>query len=88
MLSSDPRAQEFYTNPVIVSDFKNYVKKLITHVNPYTGLSYADDPTIYAYESGNELSGPVFGDMDVPVEWTREIAVREHRLDRRLVEGK
>ena len=46
---------------------------MITHVNPYTGLSYADDPTIFAYETGNELSGRLFADEDVPAAWTNEI---------------
>ena len=69
----DPQVQEFYNNPTIVDDFKNYIQHLLTHVNPYTGLSYAEDPTIFAYETGNELGGPVFGDMDVPVAWTNEI---------------
>lgn len=68
-----PLVQQFYTNETIIGDFKDYIKHLMTHVNPYTGLSYADDPTIFAYETGNELGGPVFGDMDVPVEWTAEI---------------
>ncbi|KAJ6437311.1 glycoside hydrolase family 5 protein [Purpureocillium lavendulum] len=72
--SVDPRIQQFYTNRVIINDFKRYIKKLITHVNPYTGLSYADDSTIYAYETGNELSGPIFRDMNVPNEWTVEIS--------------
>jgi len=73
--TSDPRVQQFYTNPVIINDFKRYIKKLITHVNPYTGLSYANDATIFAYETGNELSGPIFRDMNVPNEWTVEISV-------------
>ncbi|KAK4095589.1 CAZyme family GH5 [Purpureocillium lilacinum] len=72
--SVDPRVQQFYTNPVIINDFKRYIKKLITHVNPYTGLSYANDATIFAYETGNELSGPTFRDMNVPNEWTVEIS--------------
>jgi mannan endo-1,4-beta-mannosidase len=71
----NPEIQQFYTNPVIVNDFKTYIKKLITHTNPYTGLTYAEDPTIYAFETGNELSGPIFRDMNVPNAWTTEIAV-------------
>jgi mannan endo-1,4-beta-mannosidase len=46
----------------------------LTHVNPYTGLTYAEDPTIFAYETGNELSGAAFDDQAVPVAWTTEIA--------------
>jgi len=45
----------------------------VTHVNPYTNLSYADDPTIFAYETGNELLGPVWGDKDVPWEWVADM---------------
>ncbi|MCJ1311097.1 hypothetical protein MMC25_004767 [Agyrium rufum] len=69
-----PQVQQFYTNATIVGYFKDYIKDLLTHVNPYTGLTYAEDPTIMGYETGNELGGPLFGDMDVPVEWTTEIA--------------
>ncbi|MCJ1304684.1 hypothetical protein MMC08_007497 [Hypocenomyce scalaris] len=70
----DPIVQEFYTNATIIQDFKNYIEHLLTHVNQYTGLSYAEDPTIFAWETGNELGGPIFGDMDVPVEWCEEIS--------------
>ncbi|KAF2199871.1 glycoside hydrolase [Delitschia confertaspora ATCC 74209] len=70
----DPQVQEFYTNRTIINDFKNYIKIIMTHRNPYTGLTYAEDPTIFAYETGNELGGPVFGDKNVPTEWTQEIA--------------
>ncbi|KAG0649670.1 hypothetical protein D0Z07_3947 [Hyphodiscus hymeniophilus] len=68
-----PETMEFYTNTSIINDFKSYIQHLLTHVNPYTGLTYAQDPTIIGYETGNELSGLEFGDKDVPVEWTREI---------------
>ena len=69
----NPDVQEFYTDRTIINDFKKYIRHLITHINPYTGLSYAEDPTIFAYETGNELSGPTFGDTDVPAAWTDEI---------------
>ncbi|KAF2813288.1 glycoside hydrolase [Mytilinidion resinicola] len=71
---NDPKVQEFYTNLVIIADFKNYIKILLAHINPYTGLSYADDPTIFAYKTGNELGEPKFQAMNVPVAWTAEIA--------------
>ena len=75
MTLSDPRIQEFYTNKVIINDFKTYIKKLITHVNRFTGLTYAQDPTVYAFETGNELGGPHFRDMNVPIPWIVEISV-------------
>ncbi|KAI2638107.1 glycoside hydrolase superfamily [Xylaria nigripes] len=72
--SSNPAIQQFYTNATIVATFKDYIRTLLTHRNKYNNLTYADDPTIFAYESGNELLGPVWGDMDCPAEWTRDIA--------------
>ncbi|KAK3938941.1 glycoside hydrolase superfamily [Diplogelasinospora grovesii] len=71
--SNNPLVMHFYTNGTIIDMFKGYIRTLVTHVNPYTNLSYAEDPTIFAYESGNELNGPVWGDMNVPVSWIREI---------------
>lgn len=78
--SSIPLAQQFYSNVTIVASFKAYIRTLLTHVNPYTKLTYANDPTIFAYESGNELGGPVFRDMNVPPEWVRDIATHLKEL--------
>lgn len=47
--------------------FTNYLTQLLTHVNPYTGLSYADDPTIAILETGNEI-------YPATTEWTQAIA--------------
>lgn len=87
--SSNPLVQQFYTNATIVASFKEYIHTLLAHVNPYTNLTYAADPTIFAYESGNELGGPVFGDMDVPVEWLQNIAsyVKELAPEKLFVDG-
>lgn len=72
--ANNPLIQQFYTNATIVGTFKEYVRTLLTHVNPHTNLTYAEDPTIFAIESGNELAGPVWGDMDVPAGWVEDIA--------------
>ncbi|KAG9254015.1 glycoside hydrolase superfamily [Emericellopsis atlantica] len=69
----DPLIMEFYYNQSIVTDFKWYIERLLTHVNPLTNLTYAEDPTIFAYESGNELYGDKWGDKNCPTEWVRDI---------------
>lgn len=59
----------FYTDNQIIGDFRDYIKGLLTHKNKYNNLTYAEDPTIFAYESGNELDTN-------PSSWVKEIAVR------------
>lgn len=72
----EPDVMQFYTNNTIIDDFKNYISHLLTHVNKYTGLTYAEDPTIIAYATGNELSAETDGEWStaIPNEWTKEIA--------------
>ncbi len=49
---------DFYSQTQIIQDFEHYISTLLNHVNSYTGLAYKDDPTILAWETGNELSAP------------------------------
>jgi len=37
---------------------ENYLRQFITHTNPYTGLTYAEDPNLLAIEIFNEPSHP------------------------------
>ncbi len=57
--SSSPGAEKvfFYTQNRVIDDFKNYVSTILNHVNQYSNppLAYKSDPTIMAWESGNEL---------------------------------
>lgn len=47
-----------------------YLKHLLTHVNPYTMVAFKDEPTILAWETGNELH-----QGDAPfTNWTQDIA--------------
>jgi mannan endo-1,4-beta-mannosidase len=67
--SNDQRALEahFYTDAPVIAAFHRYVKHLLNHVNPLTGLRLGSDPTIAIWETGNEL-------WDAPPTWTDRIA--------------
>jgi hypothetical protein len=45
----------FYTSPLAISAFQQYVRALLSHVNVYTGVANRDDPTIMSWELGNEM---------------------------------
>ncbi|XP_031498382.1 mannan endo-1,4-beta-mannosidase 1-like [Nymphaea colorata] len=72
---------DFYTNPVVKSYYKNHVKTVLTRVNTISGLAYKDDPTIFAWELMNEprcmsdLSGATFQ------RWVAEMAAYLKSID-------
>ncbi|KAK9815784.1 hypothetical protein WJX72_009405 [[Myrmecia] bisecta] len=37
---------------------KNHLRFRVTHVNPYTGLAWGEDPTIFAFDTFNEMRCP------------------------------
>ena len=45
---------DFYTDPIIRTWYKNWIEHLLTRVNTYTGVAYKDDPTIMVWELANE----------------------------------
>ncbi len=67
------KAEEFWTDPQIIEDFKQTVRYLVNRKNTYTGVPYRDDKAILAWETGNELSNPP--------SWSREIAAFVKSLD-------
>ncbi|HEX8891213.1 MAG TPA: cellulase family glycosylhydrolase, partial [Pyrinomonadaceae bacterium] len=65
--------EAFWTDPEIISDFKQTVQFVINRRNTYTGTLYKDDKAILAWETGNELYSPY--------SWTKEIAAYIKSLD-------
>jgi mannan endo-1,4-beta-mannosidase len=67
-------SEAFWSDPQVITDFKETVRFVLTRVNTRTGVPYRHDPTILAWETGNELQ--------CPHEWTRQIAAYMKELDR------
>ena len=45
---------QFYSDAVIRSWYKNWIAHLLNRTNSYTGIKYKDDPTIMTWELANE----------------------------------
>ena len=70
-VSPDSVASQFFTNPTIINSFKTHISAVLNRVNQYTGLIYKEDPTILAWETGNEIN--VVPNTGISV-WTDEIS--------------
>jgi endo-1,4-beta-mannosidase len=64
---------QFYYNTQVISDFEIYIRTIFNHVNIYTGIAYKNDPTIMAWETGNELQSPF--------SWTQAISTYIKSID-------
>jgi mannan endo-1,4-beta-mannosidase len=73
---------DFFTNDSIKGWYKDWVTHLLERTNTITGVKYKDDPTIMAWELGNELrcssSGPYPSspecNSDMIVSWADEMS--------------
>ncbi|HKF37862.1 MAG TPA: hypothetical protein VKB35_13290 [Ktedonobacteraceae bacterium] len=68
-----PNENQFYYNHQVMSDFELYIRTLLNRVNTYTGVAYKNDPTIMAWETGNELAPPT--------SWTQIISTYIKSID-------
>lgn len=59
-------ASNFYSAANEISLFEAHIGAVLNRVNSYTGVRYASDPTILAWETGNEI-GPT-------VAWTSQVS--------------
>ena len=48
----------FFTDEEILRDFEATIDKVLLRTNTINGRAYRDDPTIWAWETGNELQRP------------------------------
>ncbi|KAL8276477.1 hypothetical protein RQP46_011127 [Phenoliferia psychrophenolica] len=65
----------FYnTTGEVFEDFKDYIKTLVTHQSNITGLSLAEEPTVLAFELGNELGGWGLNSYPPPIDWVNQTA--------------
>jgi hypothetical protein len=67
------KAADFWTDRQLIDDFKATVRHVITRKNSITGVVYRDDPAIFGWQTGNEISSPP--------KWTREISAFIKELD-------
>jgi mannan endo-1,4-beta-mannosidase len=70
---SPAAATAFYTSPRAIAAFEKYISVLLNHVNYYTGMPNKDDPTIMAWETGDELTYGLGGAREF-TRWTGRIA--------------
>jgi mannan endo-1,4-beta-mannosidase len=70
----------FFSDPVIKEWYRDLVSLLVRRVNSVTGLTYRDDPTIFAWELANEAraSRATAGALD---EWTAEMSAYIKNID-------
>jgi hypothetical protein len=66
---------DFWKDPQLIDDFKKTIFYVLNRINTRTGVAYKNDPTILAWETGNELASPH--------RWTRKIAAYIKELDPR-----
>ncbi|KPV90050.1 hypothetical protein AN395_03511 [Pseudoalteromonas sp. P1-30] len=52
------KSEDFWTDRQLIEDFKATVNYVLNRTNTITGIKYKDDPTIMAWETGNELENP------------------------------
>ena len=64
---------EFWTDSLLIADFKKTIAHIVNRVNTYTGVPFKQDKAVLGWETGNELV--------CPFSWTREIAAYIKSLD-------
>jgi hypothetical protein len=67
------KSDDFWTDRQLIDDFKATIKHVLTRKNPISGIAYRDDPAIFGWQTGNEISSTP--------KWTRQISAYIKQLD-------
>ena len=68
------KKEEFWSDSLVISDFKKTIEHIVNRVNTYTGIPFKEDKAILGWETGNELEPTTYA-------WTRTIAAYIKSLD-------
>lgn len=68
---------DFYTSPDAIAAYQEYVDVVLSRTNPLTGVKYVDDPTVLAWELGNELEGMTLDWINAQVDFIAERAPQQ-----------
>jgi len=73
--------QDFFKDAQLIADFERTVAHVLLRTNTLNGRAYRADPTIYAWETGNELGSP-----DA---WSSRIAgfIKQHDSEHPVIDG-
>jgi mannan endo-1,4-beta-mannosidase len=71
---------DFYTDDETQRMYREYVEKLLTRENTYSGVEYRNDPTVFMWELANEPRAREKG-TDVLTEWIRDASAYIKSLD-------
>jgi len=66
----------FFSDPQVIADYQAHITHVLDHVNRYTGRRYGDDPTIMAWETGNEMWCETCAGNAWDGSWTKAVADR------------
>jgi mannan endo-1,4-beta-mannosidase len=71
------QADDFWTDEQVIRDFEETIRYVLNRKNSLTGVAYKNDPTIFGWETGNEIKPPH--------EWTKRIAAFIKSIDSKHV---
>ncbi len=68
---------DFYSDDRAIGAYQDYVDTILQRTNALTGIRYVEDPTIMAWELGNELEGMTAPWIDQQVAFIKERAPQQ-----------